>query len=252
MWYHYHMKEGGFQRAAELACRAEQGGIGTLSEKLLHRTLKYWYEPDDGKHEVPVGGFFADILNADGVTEIQTGSFYHIDRKLGVFLKEYPVTLVCPVVRRRTIIYIDPVTGETGRPRLSPKKGRVEDVFRELVHVLKRLSDPNLIVAVPLVDAEEYRVRREAKKKYRDKGYDRAELVPKELVSETVFVTREDWLGLLPEGADGFTVKELAGALELDPRTAQAMCASLASAGALTRQRTGKSYVYTRAKSGDR
>ena len=247
MSYNLTMDEEAFEKAL---ARAQEdgggGGIGTLSEKLLHRTLKYYYEPDRTKHEAEVGGFFADVLNGEGVTEIQTGSFFHIDKKLEAFLKEYPVTLVCPVVRQRRIVYIDPDSGEVGKPRLSPKKGRVEDLFRELVHIRKRLREENLVISAVLVDAEEYRVRREPKRKYHDKGYDRAELVPTGLVSETVFVTEDDWLRLLPEGLDGFTVKELAEGLRLDRRTAQAMCAALAYAGALTRDESQRSYIYYR------
>ncbi len=246
MGYNPRMYEEAFETALARA-REENGGggIGTLSEKLLHRTLKYLYEPDPGKHEAEVGGFFADVLNSGGITEIQTGSFFHIDKKLGVFLKEYPVTLVCPVVREKRLVFIDPDSGEMTKPRLSPKKGRVESVFRELVHIRKRLSDDNLVVSVVLTDAMEYRVRR-GPRRFRDKGYDRAELVPTAFVSETVFVTADDWLRLLPGGMDGFTVRELAGELKLDARTAQAMCASLVCAGALTRDESQRSYIYYR------
>lgn len=243
------MDEKAFEKAIALAREGEgRGGIGTLSEKLLHRTLKYYYEPDPEKHEVPVGSFFADILNECGVTEIQTGSFFHIDRKLGEFLKVCPVTLIAPVVRRKRVIYIDPATGEMTKPRISPKKGRTEQVFRELIHIRNRLADEGLVVAVPLIDADEYRVRREKKRAFRDKGYDRAELVPTALVSESVFVTREDWLMLLPEGLDGFTARELKEALALDPRLAQEMCASLAFAGALKREGRRGNYIYYRVK----
>lgn len=236
--------EDAFERALRLALASPAPeGIGTLAEKSLHRVLKYYYEPDAFRHEQPVGGFFADILNADGVTEIQTGSFFHINKKLGEFLKTERVTLVCPVIRRRRLIYIDG-EGELSRPRVSPKKGRVEDVFRELVHILPRLGDGNLVICVPLVDADEYRLRREKVRKFHDKGYDKLDLVPTALVSETVFKTREDYLRLLPDLPEGFTAKELASALKLDIRTSQAMCRALTSAGALNRERVGRSYLY--------
>lgn len=240
------MDDEAFEKALERA-REESGGggIGTLSEKLLHRTLKYYYEPDPLNHEIEVGGFFADILNSEGITEIQTGSFFHIDKKLEAFLKEYQVTLVCPVVRERRLVYIDKSSGEISKPRLSPKKGGIFDVFRELIHIRKRLTEKNLVIAVPIVDALEYRVRR-GPKRFRDKGFDREEIVPERLVSETVFVTRDDWLRLMPEGLDGFTVKELAKELGLEDRTAQAMCAALTYAGALVRDESQRSYIYYR------
>ena len=236
--------EDAFERAVRQALGSPAPeGIGTLAEKSLHRVLKYYYEPDDKKHEQPVGGFFADILNADGVTEIQTGSFFHINKKLGEFLKTERVTLICPVIRRRRIIYIDG-EGELSKPRVSPKKGRLEDVFLELVHILPRLADGNLVICVPLVDADEYRLRRERVRKFHDKGYDRVDTVPTALISETVFITREDYLRLLPDLPEGFTVKELASALKLDNRTAQAMCRALTCAGALKRDKVGRGYLY--------
>lgn len=235
-----------FIKAVERAKARPAGGIGTLAEKTLHSALKYYYEPDETKHEAALCGFFADILNAEGVTEIQTGSFFHIDRKLAVFLEEYPVTLVCPVIRKKRIIYLDPETGEMTKPRSSPKTGRTEDVFRELVHIGKRLPDKNLIFVVPLIDADEYRVRREKKRRFHDKGYDKFELVPTFLADERVFAEKEDWLMLLPEGLDGFTVKELESALKLPRGLAGAMARSLFSAGALTREKQGAGYVYFR------
>ena len=55
---------------AENAMR-ERSGIGTLGEKTLHAAVKFYIEPDSACHEVPHLGFVADILNADGVTEIR-------------------------------------------------------------------------------------------------------------------------------------------------------------------------------------
>ncbi|MBO4384953.1 MAG: hypothetical protein J5854_05990 [Clostridia bacterium] len=235
-----------FRKAVERAKARESGGIGTLAEKTLHSALKYYYEPDETKHEAELCGFFADILNADGVTEIQTGSFFHIDRKLGVFLGEYPVTLVCPLIRNKRIIYLDPETGEMTKPRSSPKKGRIESLFFELMHIRKRLSDKNLMIVVPVIDADEYRVKREPKRRFRDKGYDKFELVPTALADERVFAESADWLMLLPDGLDGFTVKELEKALGIPNRVAGAMARSIMSAGALRREKRDASYVYYR------
>ena len=53
----------------------EKKGIGTLGEKTLHAVLKHYFEPDSSFHEIRCGTFFADIFNAEGITEIQTRSF---------------------------------------------------------------------------------------------------------------------------------------------------------------------------------
>lgn len=228
---------------------SEGGGIGTLGEKTLHSALKYYYEPDETRHEQAEAGFLADIRNEEGVTEIQTGSLFSLNRKLDAYPKELPVTVVHPVVRRRSVIYRDPETGELSKPRLSPKKGSVYTAFWELVHIKDRLTRPYLAVVVPIVDAEEYRVRTGEKKRRRAPNVIKYELVPTELVEEWAFVTPEDWLRVLPEGLpDGFTAAKLAKELNCGARDAGVILAVLTAAGALTRERPGRAYEYSRRK----
>lgn len=220
-----------------------------LGEKALHSALKFYYEPDASFHEKEAFGFVADIRNEDGVTEIQTKNLFAMRRKLEVYLKQVPVTLVHPVIRERRLIYLDPETGELSRPRLSPKKGRVEDAFSELVHILGVLGDPGLVIVIPLVDAEEYRIRAAGKKRRRGGNADlKYELLPTRLAEETVLAVPSDALRLLTPaliekaGGAGFTIKETAQELKLDYRTASAMCASLCAMGALRRERQGREY----------
>lgn len=230
--------------ARALLRKAEGGGIGMLGEKSLHSALKYYYEPDESRHEQPFSGFVADILNERGVTEIQTGSLFALRRKLKAY-SGTAVNLVHPVVRRRSIIYLDPATGELTRPRLSPKKGRVEDAYSGLVHIREELRDPLLTVTVPIVDAEEYRVANGAAGRRGPRPL-KYELVPVRLAEEYTFSTVADHLALLPElSPGGFTVRELAEALKLPARTASAMCAVMLAVGALKRRREGRAYVYT-------
>ena len=68
------MDEVRFRAAVARALLRHREGIGMLGEKSLHSALKYYYEPDETKHEIAFEGFFADIMNEDGITEIQTGS----------------------------------------------------------------------------------------------------------------------------------------------------------------------------------
>ncbi|MBQ1818183.1 MAG: hypothetical protein II124_06060 [Clostridia bacterium] len=231
--------------ARALLRKAEGGGIGMLGEKSLHSALKYYYEPDEGRHEQPVNGFVADILNERGITEIQTGGLFALRRKLAAY-GGIPVTVVHPIVRRRSLIYLDPASGELSRPRLSPKKGRVEDAFSGLVHIREELKNPLLTVTVPVLDAEEYRIANGAvgRRGPRPLKY---ELVPVRLAEEYPLSQKADHLALLPEGLpNGFTVKELARAQKLPERTASAMCAVMLAVGALSRRREGRAYVYMR------
>lgn len=215
-----------------------------MGEKSLHSALKYYYEPDEARHEQPFAGFVADILNCEGVTEIQTRNLFSMKRKLAAYAGKTQVTLVHPVVRKRRLIYMDPETGELSAPRLSPKRGRPEDAYSELVHVKGELCGVNVLV--PVVDAEEYRIRTGDGKRYGPKAV-KYELVPTELCEEYRLSSKEEHLAMLPEGlrSRGFTVKELAGELRLGYRTASAMCAVMLALGFLSREREGRSYVYT-------
>lgn len=82
--------------------------IGTLREKTLHAVLKQYYEPFSAMHEVKIGKYIADIINEDGVLEIQTGSFTSLQKKLDCFLTVTNVTIVCPVVRCKGLVWVDP------------------------------------------------------------------------------------------------------------------------------------------------
>jgi hypothetical protein len=86
-----------------LATEREQNGIGTLGEKSLHRILKSYYEPLGALHEQKLGRYVADILNEDGVIEIQTRSLSAMRKKLEAFLEVTHVTVVHPVVHNKWV-----------------------------------------------------------------------------------------------------------------------------------------------------
>ncbi|MBR0135582.1 MAG: hypothetical protein IJM18_05225 [Clostridia bacterium] len=234
--------------ARALLRKKEEGGIGMLGEKSLHSALKYYFEPDESRHEALVSGFFADILNEEGIIEIQTKNLYALKRKLKEYLKEYRVIVAHPVIREKRLIYLDPDTGELSKPRLSPKKGKLTDAFRELMYIREYLKEPGLTIALVLVDAEEYRVREAGRRKRRGGAADlKYELLPTALIEE-VRLKPKELIRFLPselkENGARFTVKALQKASGLNYSTAWAMCAVLVSVGALSRSREGRSYVY--------
>ena len=67
-------------RAADADLSSFQG-IGRLNEGSLHKTLKLYFEPDITRHEIKIGRFVADILNEDGIIEIQTRAFRNMKKK---------------------------------------------------------------------------------------------------------------------------------------------------------------------------
>ena len=112
-----------FQEACRLITQDRaRSGIGTLGEKTLHAVIKHYLEPDERCHEIRVGGYIADICREGEICEIQTRQLYRLKKKLEAFLLERSVTVVYPIASGKRLIWIDEETGETTRPRRSPKR----------------------------------------------------------------------------------------------------------------------------------
>lgn len=104
-----------------LAGLRQRQGIGTLGERSLHAVMKYWLDPDDSHHEIRLERCVADIFDGQQVTEIQTRGFSALRPKLERLLETYPVTVVHPLTWHKTLVWVDPASGETSKPRRSPK-----------------------------------------------------------------------------------------------------------------------------------
>ena len=104
------------------------GGIGTLSEKVLHKILKHYIEPDESCHEVKILGSVADVKNGEGIFEIQTRRLSALRPKLEKFLKDYKVTVIYPLPYEKYITLIDGESGEfLSRRKSSTINKRVKD-----------------------------------------------------------------------------------------------------------------------------
>ncbi|MBR7165735.1 MAG: hypothetical protein IKD18_05585, partial [Clostridia bacterium] len=119
-------------------------GIGQLSEKKLHLTLKYFYQPDETFHEQKIGPFVADAVTAEGIVEIQTSNYGNLRRKLEVFAPLVPVTVVCPLPHRKTVTWINTEDGSLSKETKSTKIGNFWEAFWELAHIQDCLLLPNV------------------------------------------------------------------------------------------------------------
>lgn len=139
----------------------EAQSIGTQSERALHRAIKYFLDPDEEHHEVPVAGFIADICDAPAahIYEIQTRDFGRLREKISAFLPDFSVTVVFPVMRTKYLCWVDPETGEVESRRKSPRKGLPTDILPEMSALKDLMFAPGLDYLVILVDGEEYRLR---------------------------------------------------------------------------------------------
>ena len=176
---------------------AEENGIGTLGEKKLHAALKRFYAKDSTCLEVPLGRFVADVFDGERVVEIQPRQFARLEKKLRFFLERYPVTVVYPFPRTRYLIWTDPATGETSRPRKSPKIGTPLTALHELYHIRTLLGVENLTVELLLFDLDEYRLL-DGYGKSKKKGSTLGEKIPRGEPELIRLQTVEDYGALLP------------------------------------------------------
>src|SRR5215213_11411373 len=141
-------------------------GIGLLNEKALHASLKQWYARPGDRLEVPVDGFVIDIVRDDLLIEIQTSNFTSIKSKLTNLARRHRVRLIYPIVQEKWIVRVANGNGAESIRRKSPKRGRLEDLFWELVSIPQLLLNPNFSLEVLMIREEEVR-RYEAKRRVR-------------------------------------------------------------------------------------
>lgn len=223
-----------FSYACACALTAERtSGIGTLCEKALHATLKFYIDPDPTHHEIRIGRSIADVYNDEGIFEIQTRSFNALRKKLEVFLEKDGVTIVYPIPAEKHLIWLDKTTGNATAPRRSPKRGSVYDAFLELYKLGGLLVHPRLRVLILMIDMDEYRFL-DGWSKDGKRGSTRFERIPKAIKSACMFENAADYAALLPsELSDEFTSRELALSLKLRLNRAQNMLTVLSKVGAV-------------------
>ena len=189
--------------------------FSTANEGPLHAALKAWYAQPGDRIEAPVEGFIIDIVHEDVLVEIQTGSFSAIKPKLFSLANNHKVRLVFPVPRDKWIIRL----GEDGVGRISrrksPKVGRIESVFTELVRIPTLLAHPNFSLEVLLTQEEEMRVRAPGKA-WRRKGWVIQERRLIQVLEQRLFEGPHDLASLLPASLpEQFSVREVAGSAGL-------------------------------------
>lgn len=185
-----------------------QNGIGTLSEKRLHRILKSYLCIDSSAHEARLGRYVADVFDGEEIYEIQTRAFSRLLPKLKYYFEQtpYPVTVIYPIIRNKTIIRIDPETGEILRKKLSPRHGRGADILPELYYLREIFPHPRLKIRLIFIDAEEYRYSE--RMRYRREGAYDSELFPTTLVVEEEIADIKDVKRLIATEKSSFTATE--------------------------------------------
>jgi hypothetical protein len=220
--------------------------IGLLNEKPLHASLKQWYARPGDRFEVPVDGFVVDIVRDDLLIEIQTRNFASINSKLCKLTQSYEVRLVYPVVQEKWIVRMESNSRGIEVRRKSPKRGRLEDLFQELVSIPQLLSNPNFSLEVLMIREEEVR-RYDKKRKWRRKGWvvEGRRLV--KVLDRRLFCRSADWLAFVPDGLQSFTTKDLATVSDTRRELAQKMAYCLRHARMIELiGRQGRANLYRR------
>jgi hypothetical protein len=193
----------------------ETEGINTFREKSLHAALKSWYARDGDRFEVSVDGYVIDILRDDLLIEIQTRNFASLRHKLETLLQNHSVQLVYPVPAERWIVKIDTEGGTELSRRRSPKRGKVLDVFAELVYLPHVIMYPTFTLEVLLVRDEEIRLD-DGRGSWRRKGWSIHDRRLLEVIDSVLFTGTQDFRALLPDDLPlPFTTGELSARLRV-------------------------------------
>lgn len=216
----------------------------SMTEQSLHEKLKEVYAKETGEIESTLGNYRVDVIQGDLLIEIQTRSFSSIKDKLKDLSKGKRVRLIHPIAYQKWIIRLDK-NGERLKRRKSPKRGRVEDIFYELVYMPRLLMNHNFELEVALVDMEEYWID-DGKGSWRRKYWSIHDKKLLKLNERHLFTDPMDFKALIPETLPTqFTSTMLADEAGLRKRLAQKMLYCLRKMNVVRRTgKRGRAYLY--------
>jgi hypothetical protein len=216
--------------------------IGTHNESSLHKSLK-WRYAYSGKTEEAWEGFVCDAIGHDGeAVEIQTGNFTVLKTKIPAMAEKGKVRLIYPVIVNKTLELYDS-GGELVCRKKSPRKGKIWDIFRELIYAPGLVGLKRLSVELALVDATERR-RDDGKGSWRRRGVSIEDKILDSWRESIVLKKKSDWRRFLPIKGE-FTVRELATAAHIRQNLARKTLYVLVKAGIAEKvQKEGRSWLF--------
>ncbi|OHB83712.1 MAG: hypothetical protein A2V98_07995 [Planctomycetes bacterium RBG_16_64_12] len=126
-------------------------------ETSLHRDLKALYAGKDARFEVALDRYRIDVVSGGQLVEIQHGSLAAIRDKVRRLLAEHRMLVVKPIVVKKRLVKRAAKGGRITGRRMSPKRGRILDLFDDLVYFTRVFPHQRLALEVPLVEIEEWR-----------------------------------------------------------------------------------------------
>jgi hypothetical protein len=201
-----------------------------MNECSLHSEIKKVYSLPGDQFEVKLGNYIVDILRENLVIEVQTKNFSALKEKLQVLTKKHQVRLVYPLPEKK---WITQVTKDhvVLNMRKSPKKGRLTDLFCELVMIPDMIGVENFSLEVLFIDEEEVRCD-DGKGSWRRRGVSIKERKLMRVNDRILFQAKADYIKILPEGLNElFTNRELAKLTKIPIRTARQITYCLRKGG---------------------
>ena len=204
-----------------------------MNEYSLHSALKNWYALPGDRFEVKIDNFIVDIVRAPLLIEIQTKNFSAIKKKLTKLLETHEVRLVYPIPQQKWIVHVTE-SGAIARRRKSPKKGRLVDLFDELVRTPTLIKADNFSLEVLMIEEEEVRCN-DGKGSWRRRGASIKDRRLLKVDGQTLFKNGEEFLRFLPKDlSNPFTNRELAKLNGISIHLARKITYCLRKMGAIT------------------
>ncbi len=201
-----------------------------MNEFSLHSEIKKAYSLPGDQFEVKLDNYIVDLLRENLVIEVQTKNFSALKEKLQVLTKKHQVRLVYPLPERKLITHVTK-DHKVLNTRKSPKKGKLTDLFRELVMIPQMISVENFSLEVLLIDEEEIRCD-DGKGSWRRRGVSIEDRKLLKINNRILFQTKDDYLKILPESLNEvFTNRELAKSAKISVKTARQITYCLRKSG---------------------
>jgi len=189
--------------------KISRSGIGTLSENNLHAALIQWVSKTGDKFEENIDGYIIDIMRGDLIIEVQIKKFNALKEKIQHLCLSHKFQIIHPIYKHKWIIK-EEADGEIISQRKSPKRGRVEELFGELIRTPTILMQTNLSICVLLVDINEI-WRNDGRGSWRRKNWSIADRTLIDVHEKYEFHQPNDFLHLLPPTLpDPFTNNDIA------------------------------------------
>lgn len=227
----------------------ERSGIGTYKEKILHLVLKRFFCDDERCHEVKNGRFISDASTDSQIFEIQTRGLYPLKKKLVSYLEDTnkKVTVVCPLVPKKSLIWIDPESGDMSAPKNVTVSKPKNTLLRELMWIGELLDFSRVELKVVYVETDEYRLRDGygTDKKIKATKVDR---IPREIVDIVTLDSKEAFAEFFVPGKlpAEFRAKDFERATGLRKKGVSAGLRALESMGIITREKQSEHKVVYR------